>query len=208
MIKNIVFDMGQVMIRFERKTFIERVGITDPSDQKLLRNKLYVTYEWAAMDRGTLNEESAEERILPRLPERLHEAARLLLSKWDRPILPVEGMAELVKELKENGYGIYLLSNASVRQHEYWPRVPGAEYFDGTLISADVKLVKPQPEIYRVFYEKFHLDPAECIFIDDNHNNIEGAVYTGMQGIVFHNDMAELREELRAAGVNCQKSEG
>ena len=53
------------------------------------------------------------------------------------------GMKTDGDELKKAGYGVYLLSNASYRQHEYWPRVPGSQYFDGTLISADVKLVKP-----------------------------------------------------------------
>ena len=136
-----------------------------------------------------------------RLPERLHEQAHLLVDRWDRPILPVPGMAELVRELKEAGYGVYLLSNASYRQHEYWPRVPGSEYFDGTLISADVKLVKPCAEIYELLYSTFGLIPGECLFIDDSAPNIESAERTGMPGIVFHGDADELRGEMKAFGV-------
>ena len=104
-------------------------------------------------------------------------------------------------QLKQAGYGVYLLSNASVRQHEYWPRVPGSALFDGTLISADVKLVKPQPEIYRLLLEKFSLTAQECFFIDDSPANIEGALMCGIPGAVFHGDVALLRKDLRAAGV-------
>ena len=72
---------------------------------------------------------------------------------------------------------------------------------DGTLISADVKLVKPQPEIYRLLLEKFSLTAQECFFIDDSPANIEGALMCGIPGAVFHGDVALLRKDLRAAGV-------
>ena len=92
------------------------------------------------------------------------------------------GMAELVRELKGSGYGIYLLSNASIRQHEYWPRIPASRFFDGTLISADHHVIKPQPEIYRLCLERFGLKAEECIFVDDMAHNVEGAVFCGVCG--------------------------
>lgn len=79
--------------------------------------------------------------------------------------------------------------------------MPGNEYFDGTLISADVKLVKPEAEVYRLLYKTFSLVPEECVFIDDSTQNIEGAERTGMAGIVFHGDAQELRERLAELGV-------
>ena len=149
MIKNILFDMGQVLIRFDQKYFIKRLGIEDV-DLDLLLREVYRSVEWVQMDRGTLREEDAFRSISKRLPERLHDAAWKLICMWDRPILEVAGMYELVEELKGLGYGIYLLSNASVRQHDYWPRIPASRFFDGKLISADVHVIKPQPEIYRL----------------------------------------------------------
>ena len=153
------------------------------------------------MDRGSLTDEEAAEIICHRVPERLHDAVHKLVAMWDRPILAVEGTEELIAELKEKGYGIYLLSNASYRQHDYWPKLPASRYFDGTLVSADVKLVKPQPEIYRLLCETFSLVPDECVFIDDAINNAEGAFLCGMHPIVFHDDVPELRERLRELGV-------
>ena len=201
MIKNIVFDMGNVLLLFDRDRFLDAVGVKG-DDRRVLMNNVYLSLEWAKMDRGSMTDAQAAESMCARLPERLHEKVHKLVDQWDRPIYPVPGMAELVKNLKTAGYRIYLLSNASYRQHEYWPRVPGSEYFDGTLISADVKLVKPERQIYELLCEKFSLKPDECLFIDDSAMNIEGAEGAGMPGIVFHGDADELREEMRSFGVN------
>lgn len=179
MIKNIVFDMGKVLIRFEPELFMEHVGVAE-EDRELLLREVYQSLEWARMDRGSLTDSEAAEIMCRRLPQRLHTQVHRLVDQWDRPILPVEGMAELVKELKDAGYRIYLLSNASLRQHVYWPRIPGSEYFDGTLVSADEKLVKPQFEIYRRLFEKFSLQPEQCLFIDDSPMNIEASFCCGI----------------------------
>lgn len=201
MIRNILFDMGQVLIRFDRDYFISRLGI-EGEDKELLKREVFLSLEWARMDRGSMTDAEAAESVCKRLPERLHDAARKLVSMWDRPILPIEGMYELIEELKAKGYGIYLLSNASYRQHDYWPRVEASRFFDGTLISADEKVVKPQPEIYRLILERFNLKAEECFFVDDVPANIEGAFYCGIPGAVFHGDAKLLRRDLRAAGVD------
>lgn len=200
MIKNIVFDMGKVLIRFDPDLFMDRVGVR-PEDRELLLREVYQSLEWARMDRGSLTDVQAAESICSRLPERLHSQVHRLVDEWDRPILPVPGMEALIRELKQAGYGIYLLSNASLRQHLYWSRIPGSQYFDGTLISADEKLVKPQFPIYHRLFEKFSLVPEQCLFIDDAPINVEGALCCGMPGIVFHSDVKELRRKMQALGV-------
>jgi putative hydrolase of the HAD superfamily len=201
MIRNILFDMGNVLIRFDRDYFITRLGITGP-DQALLMQEVFQSVEWVRLDHGTLREPEALERICSRLPRHLHEAADKLVSFWDRPILPVDGMEELVRELKGKGYGLYLLSNASLRQHDYWPRVPGWECFDGKVISADEKVMKPDTAYYRIALERFGLRPEECFFVDDSPPNVEGAMCCGIDGAVFHGDAKKLRRQLRAAGVD------
>ena len=200
MIRNILFDMGNVLLRFDRQVFLDRLDVTEEDKQLLLR-EVFLSKEWVEMDRGTLREETAEPIMCSRLPVHLHEAVHELASCWDQPILPMEGMEQLVRELKQAGYGIWLLSNASVRQHAYWPRVPGSALFDGTLISADEGVMKPQPEIYRLCLERFGLKAEECFFIDDVPANIEGAAAGGISGTVFHGDAARLREDLLQAGV-------
>ena len=204
MIKNILFDMGNVLIRFDRKLFLDRLEVSK-ADKDILLREVFANVEWAQMDRGTKTEETALESMRKRLPQRLHGAAETLTLHWDEPLVPIEGMYELVEELKEKGYGIYLLSNASYRQHDYWPGIAASRFFDGTLISADVHAVKPQPEIYNLCLEKFGLKAEESFFIDDVGANVEGAVNCGLQGAVFFGDVARLRRELRAAGVNVSE---
>lgn len=204
MIQNILFDMGNVLIHFDRKVFLDRLDVTEEEKQQLLR-EVFLSVEWVQMDRGTLAEPEAEVQICRRLPEHLHPAVHSLVSLWDEPMLPVAGMAELVAELKQNGYGIYLLSNASIRQHEYWPKIPGWQFFDGKVISADEKIMKPHPDYYRIALERFGLKPEECFFIDDVPANIEGALFCGISGAVFHKDVSLLRSQLRAAGVTVGK---
>ena len=204
MIQNILFDLGNVLIHFDRKVFLDRLDVTEEEKQLLLR-EVFLSVEWVQMDRGTLAAPEAEVQICRRLPEHLHPAVHSLVSLWDEPMLPVAGMAELVEELKQNGYRIYLLSNASIRQHEYWPKIPGWQFFDGKVISADEKIMKPHPDYYRIALERFGLKPEECFFIDDVPANIEGALFCGSSGAVFHKDVSLLRSQLRAAGVTVGK---
>ncbi len=201
MIRNIVFDMGNVVIRFDPSFFLDRAGITDPEDRRLILNELFLSVEWAQMDAGTLTEETAEPLILSRFPDRLKDAVRELLYSWAYPRDMVPGMEEIISRLKEAGYSIYLLSNASKAQHQYWPRVPASRLFDGKLISCDVKIVKPCHRIYQMFTEKFSLEPSECVFIDDAPANVAGAIACGWQGIVFHGRSDELEAKLNKLGV-------
>ena len=200
MIRNIVFDMGNVLLRFDPQLFIERAGVEDEADRKLLQKELFRSLEWVQMDRGVRTEPEVLEILRQRLPDRLHGTLETLLMRWERPILPIPGMAEFVRDCRQAGYGIYLLSNASKRLHEYWKSIPGHEYFDGEFVSADYQLVKPQQSIYRKFCQVFGVEGKECLFIDDFPLNIEGAVTAGWQGIVFH-DAADLRRKAREMGV-------
>ena len=201
MIRNIIFDMGQVLIHWTPAQMTALLELPE-EDARLVERELFRNVEWVRLDRGTVTEDQAADSVCRRLPQHLHDGVRRLTAGWWKwPLIPMEGMAELVAELKAMGYGIYLLSNASIRLHEYFHRIPGAQYFDGKVVSADHKLLKPQAEIYRTLYAKYDLNPEECVFIDDAPANAEGAMLTGMQAIVFHGDTARLRQELRAMGI-------
>lgn len=200
MIKNVVFDMGNVLIYFRREDFLDQAGVSG-EDRKLLSRVVFQSTEWARLDRGSLLEPEAERLMCARLPERLHPMVHYFVWDWDKPLRPVPGMAELVRELKTKGYGLYLLSNAASRQHDYWPQIPGSECFDGTMISADHLLTKPEHEFFELFAKTFALDPAACVFIDDSIVNTEGAERCGFRTIPFHDDVPELRARLRELGV-------
>lgn len=204
MISNIVFDMGGVLIRWNPEDMLRQFDLT-PEEMALLNRELFKSVEWIQQDRGILSEDALLKAVCPRLPETLWEPVKALVLGWHQRFLsPMPNMAELVRELKENGYHIYLLSNASTALRSYFPRIPGSECFEGLLVSAEEKLLKPSHEIYERLYEKFGLNPAECWFIDDSPANVEGAICTGMQGSVFYGDVARLRRELNRAGIRCR----
>ena len=204
MIRNIVFDMGNVLIRFDAEFFMDKNGIDDPADRALIRKELFRSVEWAQMDMGVLTEETAEPIFLPRFPERLKAPVLRMLNHWadDSEIIP--GMEKLAEELKEAGYSLYLLSNASVRQHEYWPRFSVSALLDGKMISCDEGVVKPDPVIYRRFTERFGLRPEECLFVDDQPINVAEAIRSGWAGAVFHGDAGELKKKLVSRGVRIK----
>ena len=201
MIKNSVFDMGCVLIDWNPPAIVARENLGE-ADSALLLREVFHCAEWAAMDHGWMSQEEGCARICRRLPERLHEAARhCVFDWWKDPLDPVPGMAELVREVKALGYHVYLCSNATSPLREYFDRIPGSECFEGRIVSADVKLLKPQHEIYEALFETFGLKPEECFFIDDSPLNIDGAYAAGMPGAVWLNDMPRLRSRLREAGV-------
>ena len=201
MIKNIIFDMGNVLIQWSPKKIVARLGV-NAEDAELLLREVFSEMEWVSMDHGIMTQQDGYERICHRLPERLHEAARQCVFDWWKPPLdPVPGMAELAREVRERGYGVYLCSNATSTLHEYFDRIPGAEYFEGKIVSADVALLKPQHEIYECLFDTFELKAEECFFIDDSPLNIDGAYAVGMPGAVYLGDMTRLRKAMRAAGI-------
>ena len=191
--------MGGVLIDYVPARFVDLLGL-EGEDKALLLREVFNTVEWVQMDRGAKTEEEAAAVMKRNLPARLHGAVDRLVFWWELEMRPMEGMEALVKELKGLGYPVYLLSNASLRQPEYFDRIPGSQYFDGKIVSAFYKLLKPQPEIFRLLTQKFGLKLEECFFVDELAANVEGAVNEGLSGAVFHG-VEDLRKKLRAAGV-------
>lgn len=204
MIRNIVFDMGQVLIRFEPDLFLNRYSTLSAEQKNLLKKEVYKSVEWVMTDHGILSVSEAADRIAQRLPYEYHDVVHQLVLQWCDPCIPVPGMFDLVKELDRMGYKLYLLSNAGNNQPEYWQKLEISQLFHGTVISADLGIMKPDQRIYNIFTEKFNLKKEECLFIDDSPINIEGAVLNGWNGIIFHGDTGELRVKMNEMGVRCE----
>lgn len=198
MIKNIVFDMGGVLVDYDPMQVCEYF-MMDRQDRERVCTAVFVSPEWVMLDMGVLTDEQALARICGRLPERLHEAAGLCLKHWHEHCLrQYPQMEPAVRELKARGFGIYLCSNASVRLLEcYQKSLPAVDCFDGILFSGAEQCIKPQREIYERFFQRFQLDPAECYFVDDQQLNIDAGKAWGMDGYCFNDgDFAKLKQVL------------
>ena len=201
MIRNVVFDMGQVLIHWTPHVLLEPFHLT-PEEENMVLRELFQSVEWVRLDRGSMTHGEVIEAVCSRLPERLHPCVREIVIRWDEwTLVPMEGMADLLRELKEKGMHIYLLSNANLKLRSYFPRIPGSECFDGLMVSAEERLLKPQHEIFEALLSRFGLKAEECFFVDDAPANVEGAAEAGLSGTVFYGDVPRLRRELRKAGI-------
>lgn len=205
-ISTIVFDMGQVLIHWNAPQILSAYSLSE-EDGRLLARELFGSVEWVQLDHGTISHRQAITQVCRRLPQRLSGVVESIVSSWwNRLLEPMEGMGALVRELKDQGYGIYLLSNASVDLRRYFHRIPGSACFDGLMVSAEEKKLKPHYDIFYALYERFGLIPEACVFIDDGPANVEAAMCTGMHAIQFWGDVGRLRRELRALGVKVAEA--
>ena len=197
-IKNIVFDMGRVLLDYDPVLVARYLGASE-EESALIKKHLFGSEEWILLDKGTITEEEALERIHNRLPnERMKKLAKECLSCWhEYNISPKPGMEAVVRDLKAKGYRMYICSNASLRFRTFQNEIPGFSMMEGALVSAEEKLLKPDPAIYRRLFEKFQIRPEESFFIDDLQENIDGAKACGMAGYCFADgDVVKLRKEL------------
>ena len=187
MIKNIIFDMGQVLVGYQADRVCSHF-IKDRSMEKRVCHAVFDSPEWVLLDMGVISEEQGLERMKQRLEsEDEKDLAELCFENWHRfNMWPMEGMKELVEDLHRRGFHIYLCSNASLRLLTcYQDLIPGIELFDGVLFSAQVKCIKPQKEMYQHLFSRFGLEPSQCLFIDDQELNVQGAREAGMEGYCF-----------------------
>jgi haloacid dehalogenase superfamily, subfamily IA, variant 3 with third motif having DD or ED len=200
LINNIVFDMGNVLIDYQPMEYV-RKHVTGREDAQTVLNAMFGAPDWPENDRGTVTYEQFLERVKARIPDRLYPAAKQLWESWITYLKPIPETNRLARELKQKGFRLYLLSNVSIRYCEFRRTISAIDCFDGEFISADVHFIKPETEIYRLFFSRFGLTPQECFFIDDNAENIAAARRLGMDGFRFQQDVRELRQALKEAGV-------
>lgn len=195
MIKNLVFDLGQVMFSFKRKYMVEQF-VTDADDSALLQEVVFDRLYWDRLDKGTLSDGEALRLIKARLPERLCDCAEKIYRNWFRNIPEIEGMSPLVREMKERfGVRAFVLSNMPVSFVEHRNEFPFLAEFEECIFSSECGLTKPNAEIYRHLCRECGILPEETLFIDDRQVNIDAAQACGIRGYRF-TGAAELREYL------------
>ena len=198
MIKNVIFDCGQVLIRYN-ETEIAAHHVETSEDAELLGRIAMARKYWNRFDEGTLTEADYLEQVKKELPEYLHTAVEKLVWEWIKDCPMIDGMEDIVRDVKKNGKKLYLLSNFNKRlRTEPYPIL---SEFDALVISGEIHKVKPDRGIYDYLLHTYDLIPEECIFVDDNPANIEMAGSLGITGYLFDGDAAKLRAYLKTEKI-------
>ena len=199
MIKNIIFDLGNVLLDFNPKVYVKS-KVTEEKVEEIYKC-IFQSDEWPMLDRGTISEEDAKINIINRNIEN-EELINLVFENWYDILIPIESSVDVLKKLKQNGYKVYYLSNFHLAAFEYVTKKHDFfECFDGGVVSYEENLLKPEKEIYEKIIDKYDLIPSQTIFIDDMKENVEAAIKLGLKGIILNNPK-DLKAELEEFNVN------
>jgi len=196
MIRNIVFDLGNVLISFVPSEYLIKKNYPGTIRNTILKD-IFESPEWKMLDNGNITVPEAIESIAAKSSLRREEIA--LVFKFRRDIMfPLDENARLLPGLRKQGYRLYYLSNfpldvfEQIKNDYFFFR-----HFDGGIISAEVKLSKPDVRIYEYLIRKYGLIPSESLFIDDIEENVAAAESAGMKGMVT-NGSPRISEQLVA----------
>ena len=192
MLKNVIFDFGGVVCTFSQDAILDDFC----TGEAHARLKPVLFRSWQALDEGTADYEEYVAETLKLLDGEDKQIAQRFFREWHRSMRPIPGIWALIGELKARGYGVYLLSNASTWFAGHLDDYSILRLFDGRLISAPEKMAKPEERIYRLALERFGLNAAETLFVDDRAENTEAAERVGIAGYVFDGDAEKLRERI------------
>jgi putative hydrolase of the HAD superfamily len=195
-IKNVVFDVGQVLLEWNPAATIARLH-ADPALQAVIRQQMFEHADWHEFDRGGLSYDDAIAHFA-RATGLTPVQTRELIDATRDSLAPIPGTIRLVEDLAASGIRLYLLSNMPastfdhlVRKHTFFSR------FEYLVISGQILLIKPDPAIFEHLVAKTGIVPAESVFIDDIRKNVDAARGCGFQAIQFR-DPESCRQELRA----------
>lgn len=194
MIRNIIFDIGNVLAGFVWEEFFKSFGFSDETFEKLADATVRSDF-WNEMDRGKLTDDQLLEGFIQNDPSiekelcQVFENVTNMIRRYDYAI-------PWLKELKEKGYHVYYISNFAHKAHvECEKALDFLEEMEGGILSYQDRLIKPDPEIYRLLCSRYGLKAEECIFIDDTERNVLAAQKEGMKGLIFHT-LEQTKKEL------------
>ncbi len=196
----VIFDLGGVLVNWDPRHLYGRFFNDDVSSMEQFLTEIDF-HSWnLEQDRGRSFADGVAE-LSAQFPQ-YADLIRAYDVHWEESITgQIDGTVELLQTLKAAGYTVALLSNISIEKYDVLRRTYRFfDHFDRQLISADVKLLKPDPRIYALLLEQLNHAAEECIFIDDSAVNVAGADRVGMTAIQFQSPH-QLKTELQQRGV-------
>ncbi|KLI16502.1 HAD-IA family hydrolase [Brachyspira hyodysenteriae] len=198
MIKNIVSDIGNVLYEFNVNEFMNKY-IDEEDREKFFQNS-FSNKNWHLMDKGDLAFNDARKLFIDMNPKYQKIIDELFDTSLTLCLNKNHNNISLLKEYKNKGYDIYYLSNMPSETFEALRKE--TDFFDDTciggVVSAHIKMIKPNKDIYEYFLNKFDLKADECLFIDDNINNVNAALDIGIKAVQLKkiDDMKDILQNM------------
>ena len=185
MIKNIVFDLGGVLIDFKPEKYLEHIGFSK-EDINLFTQIVFYGKEWNAYNSSKYNAEQTEKNLIQNYPQYSDKIKQIFKNiNYKYILFEMKDTSNYLKELKNKGYYIYILSDLSKDSYTYNRQFDFFHYVEGGIYSFEVGSTKPNKNNYETLLKKYNLLPKETVFIDDRLENIEAANHYGIHGIQF-----------------------
>lgn len=186
--KNIVFDLGNVLFKFEPDEILDGL-FNDYHTKEKLKQSVFKTTIWRELDRGSLSLFQAKKIFIDKNPD-LKDEIEVLLDNWKNFLHPIDENVKLLPELKKNNR-LYILSNFHEEAFNYITnKYSFFELFDGMVVSYEVKLIKPERKIYEILLSRYSLIPQDTIFVDDTEENIKAAQELGINGLLYKSELS------------------
>ena len=182
MIKNIIFDLGNVIINYNQQAIMDKFASTS-EEQEYIKEKFFKAPEWAKCDLGEITNEEAAKAIFER-ENKYPEMTKNFWKDWYKTQKINEDIVNIARKLKNEGYNIFVLSNMANPTYEFFK---GHDFFKlctGIIISAHEHMKKPDERIFLLLLNRYNLNAEECLFIDDDDTgrSYETANRIGIKG--------------------------
>ena len=200
MIKNIIFDLGNVLLNFKPDKFLLKYTKDEELVKTFISNVIRSRI-WLKLDRGTITMQRAREKFLLSYPEK-RDLINLFFDHCMEMLTPIQNNVEILRDLKRNGYQLYILSNFIEEAFIYVrEKYEFFSLFDGGILSFRINVIKPEIEIYEEIIRRYNLDPEQCVFIDDVDTFLSKARKLKMKTIQYLPN-TDLRRELRNLSID------
>lgn len=196
MIKNLVFDLGNVLVEFKPQDYLKRLGFQE-NDIKQLTQLIFKDKRWTEFDRGTLKIEDYVAALKSENPHYAEDFDTIFSDNWPRKFLTQKTESIAFLKSASRHYNIYVLSNVSeyvldyIKTLDFWGNIQAGTY------SYQIGSCKPESKIYQRFLQDNNLNPRECLFLDDLPQNIIAAQAHNMNGIVFKDNLPDVINYLK-----------
>jgi 2-haloacid dehalogenase len=196
-IDTVIFDLGGVLIDWNPRYLYKQIFNNDEDMNYFFEH--ICTSDWNEEQDAGRSLQEGTEYLVRQFPN--HESnIRAFYGRWEEMLNgAIEETVEIFRELKQKGIRTYALTNWSDETFSVaLQKFDFLTWFDGIVVSGRERTRKPFPKIYQILFERFDVDPANAIFIDDNLRNIKAAEELNLNVIHFTN-AADLREQLKDA---------